>query len=189
MIRIGSVPDVSMEWLRLRGDRFELRAGDQLFAVLQCGEPCGLTATGEAADGSWGFRCTGFFEARFTVRTVGQNKDVAAFRPEDGGGILEFPDGRTFRWQRTDKRQGLLTWRREWVWLDAAGHVLATYRPEAGGGSDEFTLEARVTIAPEAVGVPELSLLLPMGWYMVVLHHDDEAAVVAALATLAVGDL
>ncbi len=184
MIRIDSVLDGSMEWLRLRGNRFELRAGDKLVAVLQCDEPCGLTATGEAADGSWAFRCTGFFEARFAVRAIGQTRDMAAIRPEKGGGVLEFPAGRTFRWRRTDKRQGFLDSRREWSWLDAAGHVLAIYEPEADRWFEEFTLRAKVAIAPEAVGVAELSLLLLMGWYMVLVHHDDEAAVIAALATV-----
>jgi hypothetical protein len=43
-------------------------------------------------------------------------------------------------------------------------------------------LEAEVEATPEALGLPELPLLVLFGWYLVVMLYKDSAAVSATVA-------
>jgi hypothetical protein len=46
--------------------------------------------------------------------------------------------------------------------------------------SDLFKTQALVEIEPQVYALAELSLLVLLGWYLVILHQDDVAAASAA---------
>jgi hypothetical protein len=48
--------------------------------------------------------------------------------------------------------------------------------------SDMFKTQSLVQIHPEARAVPELALLILVGWYLMILRQDDAAAGAAAAA-------
>ena len=75
---------------------------------------------------------------------------------------LVFPNGREYRWQRAR------FWHDDWTWLNNEGTPLLHVK----GG-------VHIQIEPAAQGLPELALLITLGWY---LHKqkEEEAATIAA---------
>ena len=53
---------------------------------------------------------------------------------------------------------------------------------EASWLADIFKTQARVEIQPAAEGLRELSLLVMLGWYLIVLKQQDDASVVTITA-------
>lgn len=153
--------------------RFELRAQESLFAVLVFQSPWGTLATSETAADSWTIKRVGFLNPRVTVRVTGEDENLAIYWPKFwGGGHLKFPDGRQFEWQSTN------FWSTEWCFSDAAENRLLQFKPgaEKPGLKEVMKTQAQVEIAPRAFNLPELPLLLVLGWYLLVLYQDDAAA-------------
>lgn len=107
------------EWRRRR---WELRAGDEVLAVLENGSLLGLRMRGETADGRWELVHEGFFSPRALLRPEGGGTPVAVVRlGAFGGGVLEVPEGEPLRWGRGD------FWGRRWRFRDADGHDAVTF--------------------------------------------------------------
>ena len=105
-----------------------------------------------------------------TVRAVGTDSEVATYHAGwTGHGVLELGQGRRFQWAAAD------FWRSQWAWQGADGSTLVRFR------------SARVEVDPAAVTLPELALLVSLGWYLLVLlaRESDEAAVIGAIAATA----
>lgn len=101
---------------------------------------------------------------------------MATFRPGwDGKGVLQFSGGRQFHWAYTN------LWGSEWAFTSADGRGLLRYKSKP----DLLKQSAQLEIESDAVSIPELSLLVLLGWYLMVLLSEDTAAAVAA-ATVAV---
>jgi len=148
---------------------YELRDGDDLVATLSFRSTFGSFATARTADGVWTFKRVGFWQTRATVRADGQPADLAVFQHAtwSGGGTLRLADGReilvtTNFWQS----------RIEFRWPD--GEVLFRYST-----SGFLRQESDLEVMPALARVAEAAWLLPFGWYLVVMMHEDAAAVVA----------
>jgi hypothetical protein len=158
---------------------FELRAGDQVIATLEWETSCGTLARGSAPDGSWTFKRVGFLNPRITVRQSGSEVDIAVFWPRlMGDGTLEFASGSAFRWQSTN------FWGTDWMFAANDGTPLLALKQGSKEGrlSDLFKTQSLVEIHPGAGAVPELPLLVLIGWYLMILRQDDAAAGAAAAA-------
>ena len=161
---------------------FELRAEDRVVATLGWQTSCGTLARGEAADGRWTFKRVGFLNPRVTVRESGSEIDLAVFWPRWlGDGTLEFAYGRAFRWQSTN------FWATDWMFADADGTPVVAFKQGSPEGklSDMFKMQALIDIYPEARDLPELPLLVLVGWYLMILRRDDAAAGAAAASAVA----
>jgi hypothetical protein len=147
-------------------------------ATLAWEKTFGTLATAQTADATWTFKRVGFFNPRVTVRSPGSEADIAVFKPSWGyGGTLEV-QGKTFTWKKMD------FWGSKWgfAWLD--GTVLLSFG-YANGLSAMFKLEGTVEMSPGSVStVIDMPLLATLGWYIMVLMHDDNTAVVAATAAI-----
>jgi hypothetical protein len=142
----------------------ELRAGDDVVATLHFQR--GSLADAEAAGAHWTFKRQGFWHPRVTVRTAGSDADLAVFHPRwVGGGALEFPDGRAVRLSSAN------FWQSEWVWQDNE-KPLIWFKGRRG----LVKVRGAVEIQPEAVALPDLPLLILLGWYLILLHAEDSAA-------------
>jgi hypothetical protein len=177
-------------------NEFALRAGDEIVATLRWQKALGSLALAETAAGSWTFKRAGFWQPRVTARPADAERDIATFKPDSwsGGGALTVEAGRVFRLVSTS------FWRGEWAWQDADGAPLVRF---ASRGS--LKTEALVTLtpaaaalpetaqlddlyrplppeaqAPPSVALPELPLLVTLGWYLLVLAAQDAAAAAAA---------
>lgn len=120
----------------------------------------------EAVGNRWTFERKGFWQRRVEIRSVGTGDEPAVFRYNwTGTGQLEYPDGRVFLW-----KQGNF-WGTKWVWTNADGQPLVGFHSRGG-----FKLSADISLDPEMNSDKAPSLLIFLGWYLVVKHHEDAAA-------------
>jgi hypothetical protein len=140
----------------LADGRYELRAGAEIVATLKWQKGMSLFA-GDAAEGQWTFKRTGWLRPRVTVRRKDDATDLVTFTPTRGG-ALEFPEGFSFK--------------------DANGEALVQMRLTR---TAPVCLGAEVTLSPAALVLPDVSLLALLGWYVLVLASNDDAEGAAAL--------
>lgn len=174
-----SESDKELAWVQpnARERRFELRSGDDLIAMLQWEKLLGTLATATTATSGWTYKRAGFLSPRITVRSTGSDADVAIFVPSmTGSGRVE-TGNKTFAWKN------ISFWSNSWAFVATDGQALITYRPRCGWDSI-FRLEAAVNVSPDAFLLPELPLLLTLGWYVMILMADDAAAATAATTVI-----
>lgn len=168
MRHVSEVIHSSLKWVQphVFGREWELRRDDDVAATLKFRSAFGTLAEGTSDDGAWTFKRVGFFQTRVTVRAEGATDDQAVFEPNTwkGGGSLRLAGGRhvlvtTNFWQS----------RIEFALEDDA--VLFRYLTE-GFARQNATLEAM----PALERMPEMPWLLLLGWYLVVMMHQDAAA-------------
>ncbi len=152
---------------------YELRSKDELVATLKFRSMWGTFATAESGDGCWTFKRVGFWTKKASVRACGSDVDLAVFKNNtwDGGGTLEFPDGRKFK-ATTNFWETQLTFQTE------ADEPLVHFK--YGG---VFHRAAEVEILPQAKSVPEVPLFVLLGWYLAIMLDTDHAAAAAVIAT------
>lgn len=172
--------DTNLKWVQPSAKRldFDLRAGDEVLATLSWEKMFGTLATARTAETTWTFKRVGFFNARVTVRSPGSDADIAVFKPSWGyGGTLEVR-GQAYTWKKLD------FWGNKWgfVWHD--GNVLLTFKYDIG--LDRlFRVEASVELTPGSVSTnADMPLLATLGWYIMILMHNDSTAVVATTAAV-----
>jgi hypothetical protein len=130
----------------------ELRPSDELIGSLRFQR--GTLADAESDGHHWTFKRQGFWHPRVTVRVSGSDADVAIFRPDwSGGGALEFPVGHSLRLGSAN------LWQTEWVWPDK-DQPLIRFKGRHG----LIKAKGAVEIEPEALKLPDLSLLVLLGW-------------------------
>lgn len=179
MISLPLSSSASLEWTQPKTfqNRYELRSGENLVATLEFPKAFGSLANAIAADGRWTFKRVGFFNTRITVRLEGQEDELAVYHPKWTGteGRLQFASGEAYTWKVAN------FWATQFVWLSSDQQVIL-FRPgvEDSEISDWFKTQARVEIQPEAGMVKHLSLLVLLGWYLMILKQQDDVAATAA---------
>jgi len=159
---IREVAGSELLWIQGRGLAFELRAGDEVAGSLRW-ERSSL-ATGKTADERWTFKREGFWHARVTVRVPGSDANLAVFDPSwTRGGSLELEPGRTLRFVAAN------FWRSQWDWVDEASQPLVHFKNHGTG----FKLECKVVVENQAIALPDMPLLVVLGWYLLVLSSLD----------------
>lgn len=165
MMKISEVAGSELKWVpKLKG--FELKRGEDVVGTLKFRSMFGTFATGETGDGAWTFKRIGFFRTAITIRNAATDTEVAVFRNStwSGGGTLELPDGGKYKADTnffetklaiTDEREAPLVYFRNTGLLRSA---------------------AAVEIAPSALSVPELPLLVILGFYLMIMISRDSAA-------------
>ncbi len=165
---IGEIASQELIWMQPDALKsvYELRAGDEIAATLLWETKYGALA--EAAEGRWRFTREGIINQRNTIREAASNTDIALYKPKftSSGGRLLLSGGDGFTWQN------VRFWGSEKAWLDAAGTPLARF--------DSTSLKKiAVTIEPAAARLPQLSLLLAVGCYLLVLSYRDTTKLAA----------
>jgi len=173
MRKIAELVGKQLKWVqpRVLKMQYELRADDELAATLGFRSSFGSFARGESADGCWTFKRMGFWQTRVTVRTRGEDVDIATFKNNtwSGGGTLELSAGRKF----------LATtnfWQTNFEFQDELGGTLIKFK---SGGL--IHLSATVNVEPNALTLPELPWVVMLGWYLIVMMHMDSAAAAGAV--------
>ena len=170
MRRVVDVINNHLRWVqpRLTERRFELQHGDESVATLSFRSAFGSFATARTADGAWTFKRVGFWQTRATVRAQDGLTDLAVFEPKtwSGGGTLRLATGEPI----------LVTtnlWQSKIEFQLAQHHVLFRYLTEGF-----LRQQAELEILPAGKTRPDLPWLLPFGWYLVVMMHQDSNSVV-----------
>lgn len=168
--------DANLHWVQPQAKTrsFELHSGDDVVAMLSWEKTFGTLATAQTAEKTWTFKRVGFFNPRVTVRSPGSEADIAVFKPSWGyGGTLEV-QGKTFTWKKLD------FWGNRWGFAWQDGTVLLSFG-YAGGLGAMFKLEGTVEMSPGSVStIVDMPLLATLGWYIMVLMHDDNTAAIVA---------
>lgn len=109
----------------------------------------------------------GFSGLKVAIYSVERGPLVATYQRKWIGtsGQLVFPDGRAFKWSRTN------FWGTQKAWTDPSGQT--TYVQFSTGS---FTRKYRTVIYPQAASIPELSLLLVLGLYNILLERRAAAS-------------
>lgn len=178
MKSISEAIGIHLEWREPKvGEKyFELRTEEEIFGTLEFRSMFGTLATAETDQGKWTFKRVGFLKPRVTVRENGSEKDIAVYQPKiRGDGTLTFPDGVVFGWKPKN------FWSTEWAFYDIIDRMFVTFKPgtEKTKLSDLFKVQAIVEVSSEAATCGRLSLLLTLGWYLIILHRQDTATTAA----------
>lgn len=154
---------------------FELRSAEEVLGTLRWNSSFGSLADAVAADGHWTLKRTGFFNPQITIRDYKSDSNLAVFTPNwKTEGVLEFSAKQCFRWV------GIGFWRSQWAFTKAGGEHLIDFEPH----SSFLKRSAAVKVTPEGLQIAELSLLILIGWYLIVLRSDDDASAAAVICAV-----
>ncbi|HET9211305.1 MAG TPA: hypothetical protein VFR03_12940 [Thermoanaerobaculia bacterium] len=146
---------------------YELRAGDELLGAIRKTRRFSAAMEAEIGDTRFTFEPAGFFRSRVAVREADAAGEPAVFQAGFcGGGQLLLPDGRSYRWKMTS------FWGSRWAFLDDSDRPLVSFRPR----NRVFRTGAGVEIGPGALRMPELPVLVLLGWYLLLRIRQDSAS-------------
>jgi hypothetical protein len=158
---IGDVITQDLTWTRAGAFQrtYELRAGAEVVATVRCAQWWDTRAVVEAGDSRWTVRRVGFWHPRVTVRVVGSETDLATFYARGmGRGMLDLSPARRFQRVATIFSP---TSSIEWTWQQTDATPLVLVRPYG-----LMKIRGKVEIKPAAATLPELDLLVTLGWYL-----------------------
>ncbi len=159
---------------------FELKRGEDLFGTLEFRSFWGTLAFSKDPVQNWSFKRVGFLNPQVTVRMPGADSDYALFFPRlFSGGILRPPDGRLVNWEP------LNFWRTEWQFSEIRGFPILSfhqrYQPEGKVKFSEiFKIHAHAKVESNHITNLEFSILVNLGFYLLVMQAMDSAAIAAA---------
>jgi hypothetical protein len=182
---------ISLEWKHTDGQRYELVAGNDLYAAMNCESPYNLSATAMTIDNTWFFRCVRLLDSRYMVRSGQEQQEIAFFSAfKSGQGVLQYTNGKAFTLRLPFSNPNLPDYQHSWSWRDENGLDLVTFIPEANSWYNDYRRETRVLVTHAAQSFAELPLLTVLGWYIILLHHEDEETVLAqVLMTIATANM
>jgi len=162
---------------------FVLRSGEDIIGTLDF--TSAFSSLGEATLGGekWTFRKGGFLSPKVSVRRSGSKIDLAIYEPDWTGtqGEVRFSTGELYNWSVASIWGTMYTINRE-DGLELIAYLSGSKKKKF---SNIFKQQAQMIIAPEAWQIKELPILVLLGWYLVILHHEDSTTV-AATASISV---
>lgn len=168
MKKIAGLSNQTLRWVQPNTFKmyYELRAKDELAATLHFRSAFGTFATAESEDGCWTFKRVGFFQTHVTIRSCDSGNELAGFHNNtwSGGGTLEFSDGREY--PATSN-----FWQTRFEFQTIASDPLVRFKT-----SGLIHLSAQVEILPAASPLPELPLMVLLGWYLILMMQNDSTA-------------
>lgn len=176
MRTIAEVADQGLIWKQPTRTKqaFELHAGDEVVGTLIFQRSS--LVTGLTADRQWTFKREGFWHPQVTVRAPGSDLNVALFKPSwGGGGTLELGPGGQLSFGAAN------FWHSQWDWQSSDGKPLVHFKSHQG----VLKIDGDVDVEADAVGRPDLPLLVVLGWYLLILFARDAAAGSAAASVAA----
>ena len=148
-------------------DRYDLIAPDG--ATLATLDMSSWTSKAHAAvpEGSLFLHKEGWTGLKVAIYAVEQGPLIATYQGKwtGTGGQLIFPDGHAFKWSKTN------FWGTQKAWTDSTGNI--TYVQHA---TRSFSRKSTAVISPQAAAIPELSLLLVLGLYNILIEKRKAAA-------------
>lgn len=155
-------------WLQPRAMKhvFELHCGDEVLGTIRWPSSWNSAAVAELAEGSCIFKRSGFRQQVSLEASRSSVPTQTLHCRWTGSATLSFPDGHAFRWKGTS------FWGTRYAWSMPDGTPLVRFHLHEGfvrtGG--------QIDIEPFAASLPELALLVSLGWYLVIMGSRDAAA-------------
>ena len=128
-------------------------------------------ATARVPEGTLFLRKEGWTGLKVAVSLDENGPTLATYQSRWTGtsGQVVFPDGRTFDWNKTN------FWGTQKAWIDPVSKV-----PSIQISIGSFSRKSTVIIDPQAVEIPELSLLVVLGFYNILVEKRRQAAAAAS---------
>jgi hypothetical protein len=126
----------------------------------------------EAVGNRWRFERKGFWQNRVEATSIGTGEVAATYRAGMMKGSVQLADGRVFHWQQGN------WWGTKWTWTDEHGEPIIGFKT---GGA--FTLNGELNLDPDVMEMKTMSLLVFLGWYLIVLNHEDSSVAATVAAT------
>jgi hypothetical protein len=184
MKSLKDVQDKTLNWVQPKAMHqfFELRDQNELFGTIFFPKSVGSLAEAEAFDGKWTFKRVGFFNTQITIRKFGEENNIAVFKPNlmATSGTIHFNSGNIFQWHTSN------FWGSKFEFKDSKNETIIVFKSgtEEQKLKDWFKTQARVEIIRDKINLEELSLLILIGWYLIiVLQMDSSTSAVIAAAT------
>jgi len=176
---IDASTDRALEWRHVSSHprAFELTSDAGVCGSLRWEPGRGSLAVARTAGGLWSIKRIGFLRPRITVRPLHGQAEIAVYAPGLTGGVLHHADGRHFPFAR----KGL--WAPYWAFRRHDGPPFIRFRAAGDGDS----LGAAVEIEKLTVSHDVVPLLVVIGWYLIVLAHDDEELAMLTTVITAAG--
>ena len=150
---------------------FELRAGADLVGRLYWPKWLSDRAVARCVDSNWFIDRLGFFRDKVIVTDLGSRIKVGSFEYNWlGDGKLSLVNGRAYQWYKTK------AFSNSWAFVDQNDVVIL----EIHDWMRCFKHEAEVKLRIGVTSLPELQLLILIGWYLAYMNIQDTAAAVAA---------
>lgn len=166
-----------LTWTKRKGRHYELTLGNAVYADMRWDSAFGSRAIGSAAEGQWAIARAGVLHQTITAHQLNRGVDSATLQYcRYGVSSLQLMDGMVYHRSATGQRL------REQGFFTAGGELVCGWTLR----TNWTHLEAGVRIAPGQEQCRDLSLLVLLGWYCLVMEYDDdtEAAAAACLAVL-----
>ena len=172
-----------MHWIQpdiLDNVQFELHSNNGVFETLEYKRGFFKEAvTVRSSFGNWNLKQVSFFNPDIAILNLGTNVEVATYsRNFWMGGQIEFTTKNKFSWKPLD------FWHTEWGFENQQKSIL--YAIRFGNKERKFSnilkMQAIVEIKEHGYryNTGELSLLLALGWYLMIKDYEDNAATGAA---------
>jgi hypothetical protein len=175
MKKLSEALDLELVWEQPTTFKQEYRlfAGEEPVARLDFRSSFNTWATGESGDGCWTFQRVGFFQRRVVITECVTEREVAVFSRHAWrhGGTFELPDGRRYPVDTN-------FWLTQLYFCDQSDEVLVRFHKIGGF----LHLSSQVEVLPPARLLPEMPLMVLLGWYLTILNQRDSAAASAAVA-------
>ena len=159
---------------------YELSRREEPFGTLEFRSIWGTLAWAKNPIQDWSLKRMGFLNPHITIRMADAESDYALYYPKIfGGGTFQMSDGRPFAWEPVN------FWRTKWRFLNKSGLPVLSFAQ----GSEEFKLselfkfQATAKLESSRVTNLEFSLLINLGFYLMVLNQSDTAAATAAASS------
>jgi hypothetical protein len=184
MTQFNTIASPTAEWVQINtfDKRFELQSAEGVLGQLAFRSNLGTLAQAETDAGSWSYKRVGFLNPRVTVRKSDAGHDLAIYQPKLwGDGTLVFNDGTEYSWKSTN------FWNSAWAFYDRSGLATVSFDPgiERQGLRDAFKMQLTVRIGPSSSRSDLVPILLTLGFYLLVMRQNDNAAVVACIPAMA----
>ncbi len=171
-----AVDEAAVRWSLLPGERaYELRAGDSLLGALRWATRFGSLAEADLGERHISMKRSGFLAPQVAVRDRATGKEIGRLHAHGGHSRVEIVGGGTYELRRA----GLLVpaWKLSTVDRSPVLNLEAVEeRGRLQGGL--------VVVEAPFRSTPELTLLLAVTWYFIVLAWFEEVAVLAGDAVL-----
>lgn len=170
----GLSKSTALQWSPVKGERrtYELKTPGKILARMRWPHVFGSLAEATIENERWTFKRSGFLRPRVTVRRPPMEVDCAVMELHwNGNGLFQGPEQQQFRWQRMG------FWTRHFAFTELDGQRLVTFEPSFG--VMKRTCEVEATSGVERL--PAFGLLVSLGWYVIMLIADDDAAGAAVM--------
>jgi hypothetical protein len=165
---LSSVDRSALRWLRGQESpvTFSLLSGDSTAVTLEWGPKGGSLAVARSASEEWTLKRGGFLNPHITVRSG--ERTLARLSVHMNHHQIDLPEGRSYRFHRA----GILV--PAWQVTSPTGKEVLHVEPVREG---RHLRAGAVLVAPDAMDLPELLLLVVLSWYFIVLAWFEDEAV------------